>query len=71
MQNQTMKFRNWKNSQKIKKINIGIRLNPDTDAKTINEISTGKKENKFGVTKKKFLYLINKYRILDLLRLFA
>ena len=45
-----------------KKINIGIRLNPDTDAKTINEISTGKKENKFGVTKKKFLYLINKYR---------
>ena len=45
-----------------KKINIGLRLNPDTDAKTLKEISTGKKENKFGVNKKKFLYLINKYK---------
>ena len=45
-----------------KKINIGIRLNPDTDAKTLKEISTGKKENKFGLTKKNFLYLINKYK---------
>ena len=45
-----------------KKINIGIRLNPDTDANTLKEISTGKKENKFGLTKKKFLYLINKYK---------
>ena len=26
-----------------KKINIGIRLNPDTDAKTLKKISTGKK----------------------------
>ena len=45
-----------------KKINIGIRLNPDTDAKTLKEISTGKEENKFGLTKKKFLYLIKKYK---------
>ena len=45
-----------------KKINIGIRLNPDTDAKTLKKISTGKKENKFGLTKKKFLELLNKYK---------
>ena len=45
-----------------KKINIGIRLNPDTDANTLKEISTGKKENKFGLTRKKFLKLINKYK---------
>ena len=31
-----------------KKINIGIRLNPDTDAKTLKKISTGQRENKFG-----------------------
>ena len=31
---------------KNKKVNIGIRLNPNTDAKTIKQISTGKKENK-------------------------
>ena len=45
-----------------KKINIGIRLNPDTDAKTLKKISTGKKENKFGLTEKKFLELLKKYR---------
>ena len=38
--------------------NIGIRLNPNTDAKTLNQISTGKKENKFGVTEKIFLELV-------------
>ena len=41
-----------------KKIDIGIRLNPNTDAKTLNQISTGKKENKFGVDEKKFLHLV-------------
>ena len=40
---------------KKKTINIGIRLNPNTDAKTLKEISTGKKENKFGVNEKTFL----------------
>jgi diaminopimelate decarboxylase len=40
-------------------INIGIRLNPNTDAKTLSQISTGKKENKFGVTEKVFLELVN------------
>tara|TARA_B100001057_G_scaffold499290_1_gene609401 strand:+ start:199 stop:1413 length:1215 start_codon:yes stop_codon:yes gene_type:complete len=47
-------------SKKKKKIvNIGIRLNPNTDAKTISQISTGKKENKFGVDQKVFLQLVN------------
>ena len=45
-----------------KKINIGIRLNPDTDAETLKKISTGKKENKFGLTEKKFLELLKKYK---------
>ncbi len=44
---------------KKKKVQIGIRLNPNTDAKTLNQISTGKKENKFGVDEKTFLDLIN------------
>tara|TARA_Y100000992_G_scaffold259022_1_gene193412 strand:- start:1222 stop:2436 length:1215 start_codon:yes stop_codon:yes gene_type:complete len=41
-----------------KKVNIGIRFNPNTDAKTLSQISTGKKENKFGVTEKVFLDLV-------------
>tara|TARA_B100000989_G_scaffold288620_1_gene259516 strand:+ start:325 stop:1539 length:1215 start_codon:yes stop_codon:yes gene_type:complete len=40
-----------------KKVGIGIRLNPNTDAKTLSQISTGKKENKFGVDSKTFLKL--------------
>jgi diaminopimelate decarboxylase len=45
--------------KKRKVVNIGIRLNPNTDAKTINQISTGKKENKFGVDEKIFLQLVD------------
>ena len=37
-----------------KKVRVGVRLNPNTDAKTLNQISTGKKENKFGVNKNTF-----------------
>ncbi len=44
---------------KKKRVLIGIRLNPNTDAKTLNQISTGKKENKFGVNEKTFLDLVN------------
>jgi len=39
-------------------VKIGIRLNPNTDAKTLSQISTGKKENKFGVNDKTFFRLI-------------
>ncbi len=45
--------------KKKKIVNIGIRLNPNTDAKTLSQISTGKKENKFGVNQKIFLHLVN------------
>ena len=44
---------------KKKIVDIGIRLNPDIDAKTLNQISTGKKENKFGITEKFFFEIIN------------
>ncbi len=40
-------------------VNIGIRLNPNIDAETLNQISTGKKENKFGVLEKTFINLVN------------
>jgi diaminopimelate decarboxylase len=48
------------NIAKLKKkvVNIGIRLNPNTDAKTLSQISTGKKENKFGVNEKEFFEII-------------
>ena len=45
-----------------KNINIGIRLNPNVDAKTIKEITTGKNSNKFGLTDKEVLNLINYYK---------
>tara|TARA_Y100001970_G_C14121643_1_gene796651 strand:- start:17 stop:1231 length:1215 start_codon:yes stop_codon:yes gene_type:complete len=44
---------------KNKKIKVGVRLNPNTDAKTLSQISTGKKENKFGVNKNIFNEIIN------------
>ena len=44
---------------KKKKVQIGIRLNPNTDAKTLSQLSTGKKENKFGINEKTFLELIS------------
>ena len=37
-----------------KKISIGFRLNPNVDAKTHKNISTGKAENKFGLSIKSF-----------------
>ena len=44
---------------KKRKVSIGIRLNPNIDAKTLSQISTGKKENKFGVSEKIFLDLVD------------
>ena len=52
-----------------KNVNVGIRLNPNVDAKTLSQISTGKKENKFGIVEKDFLELtkyINKSKSLNL-----
>ncbi len=43
---------------KNKKVDIGIRLNPNTDAKTLKQISTGKKENKFGINEKTLIEVL-------------
>ena len=61
MQSKRVKFQKLKKMQKLKKkiVSIGIRLNPNIDAKTLSQISTGKKENKFGVSEKNFLDLVN------------
>ena len=48
-----------------RKVSIGIRINPNVDAKTHKNISTGKAENKFGLSIKNF---INFYRNIDKFR---
>ena len=52
-----------------KKIDIGIRLNPNVDAKTIKKISTGKEEDKFGVSEKEFLNLVKYSKLSKLINL--
>ena len=53
-------------SQIAKKLNktvsVGLRLNPNVDAKTIKEITTGKISNKFGLTENELIDLIRFYR---------
>jgi len=52
-----------------KKTSIGIRLNPDIDAKTHRKISTGKAQDKFGVSINDLIHLsknLNKYKNLKL-----
>ena len=44
---------------KKKIVDVGLRLNPNTDAKTLNKISTGKKGDKFGVNEKTFIELVS------------
>ena len=43
-----------------KKVSIGFRLNPNVDAKTHKNISTGKADNKFGLSIKNFKFFIKK-----------
>ena len=61
MQNQLSEIKEINRIAKSKnrRIKIGVRLNPNTDAKTLNQISTGKKENKFGVNKNTFYQIVN------------
>ncbi len=47
---------------KKKIVNIGIRLNPNIDAKTLKKISTGKHEDKFGLTEKAFLNILKNFK---------
>ena len=45
--------------EKNKNINIGVRLNPNIDGKTLNKISTGKKTDKFGIEIEDIKNIIN------------
>ena len=47
---------------KNKKIDIGIRLNPNINAKTLKKISTGKNEDKFGIEELSFLKILKKFK---------
>jgi len=54
---------------KKKKVAIGIRLNPNTNAKTLKQISTGRESDKFGVTEKEFLKLVKYSKLSKFLKL--
>ena len=54
-----------------KKTSIGIRLNPDIEAKTHKKISTGKAEDKFGLTKKNLITFCKNINDLEYLKLDA
>ncbi len=43
-------------------VDIGIRLNPNVDALTIREITTGKESNKFGLNENDVVEIINRYK---------
>ena len=47
--------------KKKKKIDVGLRLNPNIDAKTLRKISTGRNEDKFGISDKNFVKLLKKF----------
>jgi diaminopimelate decarboxylase len=51
--------------------NVSIRINPDVDAKTHEYISTGKKENKFGISAWDFDKVIDKLKTLKNLKLIS
>lgn len=48
-----------------KKIHIGLRINPDIDANTLEKISTGKKSDKFGINISKLSETLSLINTLD------
>ena len=54
-----------------RKVSIGFRLNPDIDAKTHKKISTGKANNKFGVSIKNFSVFFKEIKKLKNIKLEA
>ena len=54
-----------------KKVSIGFRLNPNVDAKTHKNISTGKAENKFGLSIKNFKIFLKTVKTFKNVRLEA
>ena len=59
-------------AKRLKKIvSIGFRLNPNIDAKTHKKISTGKAENKFGLSIKSFKFFLKRISSLKNVKLNA
>ncbi len=54
-----------------KRVSIGFRLNPNVDAKTHKNISTGKAENKFGISIKSFKFFFKDLSIYKNIKLDA
>ncbi len=54
---------------KNKKVDIGIRLNPNINPKTLKQISTGRYGDKFGLEKDEFLNLVKYSKISKFLKL--
>jgi diaminopimelate decarboxylase len=54
-----------------KKVSIGFRLNPDINAKTHKKISTGKANNKFGISIKNFSFFFKEIKKLKNIKLEA
>jgi len=46
-------------NKRKKVVNIGIRINPDIQVKTNKKITTGEKQNKFGVSTTEFFRILN------------
>ena len=44
-----------------KKVNVGLRLNPNVDAKTNTKISTGRSQDKFGLNKAEIIKILSKF----------
>ncbi len=49
-------------------VNVGIRLNPNVNAQTLGKISTGRMQDKFGLTFKDAIKIIDKYKNSNLIR---
>ena len=45
-----------------KTINVGLRINPNVDAKTHKKISTGRHEDKFGIPETRIVNIFEKYK---------
>ncbi len=45
-----------------KKVNVGLRLNPNIDAKTNTKISTGRMQDKFGLGSKDIIKILKKFK---------
>ena len=61
-------FITWNRLNKKTVVNVGIRLNPNVNAQTIGKISTGRMQDKFGLTFKDAIKIVEKYKNSDSIR---